>query len=406
MIDTDALPEGYKATQLGMLPKDWKIKKLGDIVDFKLGRTPPRNDLQYWENGIHPWVSISDMPDFGDITFTKETVSQLAYDTILKGKMIPKETLFMSFKLTIGRTSILKIDAFHNEAIAAIFPKESEVIRDFLYFYLPTIDYSEYYDTAIKGKTLNKAKIKSLKIPLPPLPEQHAIATTLRTVQEAKERTDAVIAATKVLKAAMMKHMFTYGPVPLEEAEKVALKETENGCYPERWREGRFDEFIILQRGFDITKDEQRNGIVPVVSSSGIKSFHNEFRARGPGVVIGRKGTLGKVFYIDCDYWPHDTSLWVKDFKGNNPKFVYYLLTTLNLKTLDTGTSNPTLNRNYVHALKIAMPDLEDQTIIVSILSSIDQKLTAEQSRREALDTLFTSLLHDLMIAKIRVSTA
>jgi len=388
---------------LSELPEEWEVKILGDIIDFRLGRTPPRKDLQYWENGIYPWVSISDMSDFGDITFTKETVSQLAYDRIFKGKIIPKETLIMSFKLTIGRTSILKIDAFHNEAIAAFFPKDSEVTRDYLFYYLPTIDFSEYYDTAIKGKTLNKAKINSLKVSLPPLPEQHAIATTLRTVQEAKERTDSVIAATKALKAAMMKHLFTYGPVPPEDVERVALKETDIGCYPERWREGRFDEFILLQRGYDITKDEQHDGIVPVVSSSGIKSFHNESRANGPGVVIGRKGTLGKVFYVDCPYWPHDTSLWVKDFKGNNPKFVYYLLTTLNLKSLDTGTSNPTLNRNYVHALKIAMPNIEDQKNIVEILSSIDKKTAAEQSRKEALESLFASLLHDLMTAKIRV---
>lgn len=222
-------------------------------------------------------------------------------------------------------------------------------------------------------------------------------------MQEAKEKTDAVIAATKALKAAMMKHLFTYGPVRLEDAERVTLKDTDIGCYPERWREGRFDEFILLQRGYDITKDEQHDGIVPVVSSSGIKSFHNESRANGPGVVIGRKGTLGKVFYVDCPYWPHDTSLWVKDFKGNNPKFVYYLLTTLNLKSLDTGTSNPTLNRNYVHALKIAMPNIEDQKIIVEILSSIEQKTATEQSRKEALEILFASLLHDLMTVKIRV---
>tara|TARA_B100001059_G_scaffold235905_1_gene283631 strand:- start:5397 stop:5768 length:372 start_codon:yes stop_codon:yes gene_type:complete len=83
-------------------------------------------------------------------------------------------------------------------------------------------------------------------------------------------------------------------------------------------------EQITLQRGFDITKKEQQEGNVPVVSSGGISSYHNVSKVEAPGVVLGRKGTLGTVFFVEKDFWPHDTSLWVKDFKGNNPEFVYY----------------------------------------------------------------------------------
>ncbi|EMK3566187.1 restriction endonuclease subunit S, partial [Salmonella enterica subsp. enterica serovar Meleagridis] len=83
-------------------------------------------------------------------------------------------------------------------------------------------------------------------------------------------------------------------------------------------------EQVILQRGFDITKKDQVEGNIPVVSSGGISSYHNEAKISGPGVVLGRKGSLGTVFYIDGPYWPHDTTLWVKDFKNNNPIFVYY----------------------------------------------------------------------------------
>ena len=82
-------------------------------------------------------------------------------------------------------------------------------------------------------------------------------------------------------------------------------------------------EQVTLQRGFDITKKQQRFGNVPVVSSGGISSFHDEAMVKGPGVVLGRKGSLGTVFYINEDFWPHDTSLWVKDFKNNNSRFVY-----------------------------------------------------------------------------------
>ncbi|MDR7171783.1 type I restriction enzyme S subunit [Nocardia kruczakiae] len=90
---------------------------------------------------------------------------------------------------------------------------------------------------------------------------------------------------------------------------------------------------------------------------------------------MGRKGTLGKVFYLDCDYWPHDTTLWVKDFKGNNPRFVYYFLTTLNFLAMDVGSSNPTLNRNHVHPLSILWPSLKGQQAIASILGALDDKI-------------------------------
>jgi type I restriction enzyme S subunit len=90
------------------------------------------------------------------------------------------------------------------------------------------------------------------------------------------------------------------------------------------WADLALGDVLTLQRGFDITKNEQRPGSVPVVSSSGIGSLHNDYKAPGPGVVIGRKGSLGTVFFIDQPFWPHDTTLWVKDFKGNDPFFWRY----------------------------------------------------------------------------------
>ena len=138
---------------------------------------------------------------------------------------------------------------------------------------------------------------------------------------------------------------------------------------------GKVGDILILQRGFDITKKEQTDGIYPVVSSSGVTSYHNKFMAIGPGVVIGRKGTLGSAFYIETDYWPHDTTLWVKDFKGSDPKFIYYFLKTLRLERLDSGSSNPTLNRNFVHELDANKPEPNAQKKIAAVLSALDAKI-------------------------------
>ncbi|MFX0578873.1 restriction endonuclease subunit S [Nocardia nepalensis] len=143
------------------------------------------------------------------------------------------------------------------------------------------------------------------------------------------------------------------------------------------WNRTTVGEVITLQRGFDITRATQRAGNVPVVSSGGVSSFHDTAAVTSPGVVMGRKGTLGKVFYLDCDFWPHDTTLWVKDFKGNNPRFVYYFLTTLNFLAMDVGSSNPTLNRNHVHPVPILWPPLLDQNAIASVLGALDDKISS-----------------------------
>jgi type I restriction enzyme, S subunit len=156
------------------------------------------------------------------------------------------------------------------------------------------------------------------------------------------------------------------------------------GLATKNWTKGKLQDLVFFQRGFDITKAQQNEGSVPVISSSGVTSYHSEAMARGPGVVIGRKGTLGSVHYCEADYWPHDTTLWSKDLQGNNPRFVYYYLHTINLKRFDVGNSNPTLNRNHIHDLPALIPPADTQDRIADILSAYDD-LTENNRRRMTL---------------------
>jgi type I restriction enzyme S subunit len=138
------------------------------------------------------------------------------------------------------------------------------------------------------------------------------------------------------------------------------------------WRNVTVGDVVTLQRGFDITKAEQSEGPYPVVSSSGPTSTHSMYKVLAPGVIIGRKGLLGGVYFSDTSFWPHDTTLWVKDFHSNDPKFVYYWLQTLDLGRYDVGASNPTLNRNHVHLLPTLIPGVKTQRKIGTILSAYD----------------------------------
>ncbi|MBO4639091.1 MAG: restriction endonuclease subunit S [Treponema sp.] len=141
------------------------------------------------------------------------------------------------------------------------------------------------------------------------------------------------------------------------------------------WKECKLGDFIELHRGYDLTKNSIIPGNYPVVCSTSIMGYHNEYKVKAPGVVIGRSGTLGEVQYIDIDFWPHNTSLYVSDFKGNNPKFVKYFLQKFGTGNVGSGSAVPTLNRNHIQSLTITIPPLETQKKIAKILSSLDDKI-------------------------------
>lgn len=162
------------------IPKTWKWLRFGDIVNFNIGKTPPRNETKYWKSEYF-WVSIADMINESYVNKTKEKVSDFAIKERFKNQIVPKGTLIMSFKLTIGKISILNIDAVHNEAIVSIYPfiNDNNIMRDYLFKILPFMTVYGDSNAAIKGNTLNKTSLNNLLIPLPPLEEQKRIVTKI-----------------------------------------------------------------------------------------------------------------------------------------------------------------------------------------------------------------------------------
>ena len=151
-----------------------------------------------------------------------------------------------------------------------------------------------------------------------------------------------------------------------------------------KWEEKKFKDFIKLNRGFDLPNDKMITGKFPVVASTSIKGYHNEYKVNAPVVVTGRSGSLGEVQYIDMNCVPLNTTLYVKDYKGNEPKYIYYFLKTIHLEAFNSGAGVPTLNQNHLHSLKIKVPDISTQKRITYILSTYDD-LIENNNRRIAL---------------------
>ena len=147
------------------------------------------------------------------------------------------------------------------------------------------------------------------------------------------------------------------------------------------WREVQLGDVIRLKRGHDLPASARVLGDVPIVSSSGITGFHNVAKVAGPGVVTGRYGTLGEVHYVEGDYWPLNTALYVEDFKGNHPRFVSYLLMTLELGSQNAAGAVPGVNRNTLHQMVVQVPDIETQHQISEVLKAYDDLIATNQRR-------------------------
>jgi type I restriction enzyme S subunit len=163
--------------------------------------------------------------------------------------------------------------------------------------------------------------------------------------------------------------------------------------FDEDWCEDKILNIAPLQRGFDLPKNQMNLGKYPVVMSNGISEYHDEFKVKGPGIVTGRSGTIGNVHYVETDFWPHNTSLWVTDFKGNYPLFIYTMFKRLNLNKFGTGSGVPTLNRNDVHDLKVYIPKLNEQIVISDFFENLDKLLTEHQQKQTKLKALKKAML-------------
>ena len=158
------------------------------------------------------------------------------------------------------------------------------------------------------------------------------------------------------------------------------------------WVQCRLGDVITLKRGYDLPKQSREQGTVPIVSSSGVSDYHNVAMAKAPGVVTGRYGTIGNVYYVKEDYFPLNTTLYVKDFKGNDPGFISYHLRTIDFNSCSDKAAVPGVNRNHLHELETAIPPIAEQKAIAHILGTLDDKIELNRKTNETLEAMAKAL--------------
>ena len=194
-----------------------------------------------------------------------------------------------------------------------------------------------------------------------------------------------------VLKKSMLDKMFPKGGSLYPEIRFAG--------FTDPWEQRKLGEVAPLQRGFDLPVSQMISGPYPVVMSNGVGGWHSKYAVKGPGVVTGRSGTIGGLQYIEGDFWPHNTSLWVTSFNGNEPKFIYWLYSSLNLERFGSGSGVPTLNRNDVHDQLIGVPcNIAEQRRIGAFFDRLDSLITLHQRKLELLRNIKKSMLDKMFV--------
>jgi len=370
------------------LPESWKVMRLGRVAEIVLGKTPHRKRKDYWDNGTIPWVKIQDMTN-ATIKDTSEKITNKAFEGVFRNTFIPKGTLLMSFKLTIGKTAFLGIDAVHNEAIASIFPNVNLVDKKYLFYLLPSLNYSELTGGAAKGETLNKEKIKQLPIPLPPLPEQKRIVEILSLAEDLiKKQKEAIALIDKIL---MAKFLEMFG---------------DPATNPKGWEVKRFEDVVDIfdnQRIPVNAKERERRKakaqkLYPYYGANGQVDWIDDYIFDGEYLLIAEDGGFWDSFErtsyrVSGKFWVNNHAHIVKGRENIAlNEYLEFSINILDVTKFMSGTTRGKLTQTDMRRIKLPLPPIELQKEFAQIVEEFEKKREEMQRTLEILESLFKLL--------------
>jgi len=403
-------------TTLGSIddtPKGWKVVKLGDICkQIKSGGTPLTTKREYW-NGNIPFVKIEDITSSGKyLTKTNTFISENGLKNS-NAWIVPKNSLLLAMYGSLGEVSINKIPAATNQAILGIMPNDTIDIEFLYYWFLYFKKQWKKFAKPTTQANLTAEIVKNTKLPLPPLPEQKAIAKILSTVDEAIQKVDEAIAKTERLKKGLMQKLLTKGI-----GHKEFKYSKELGCeIPREWEVTKLKDVIRYKKGKKpkIMIEEQKEGYLPYLTADNLRTgVFTQWAREDEDVVKVDKNDIILIwdgFYCGFTFRGFEgilssTMVKVEPRPGINENFLFYVLKThfRELNTKISGMYLKHVNKTVFENLKIPLPPLSEQQKIAEILSTVDKKLELERKRKEKLERIKKGLMNDLLTGRKRVN--
>ena len=385
---SETLPEGYRMTELGPLPKEWRVVRFEKSVVRKRVRVGKLKQKEYKSYGKYPVIDQGKNHIAG-YTDREELVYQGELPIIIFGDHT-RVWKFVDFPFVCGA-----------DGTKILLPNTEIFDPLFLFFAFQRLDIPS------RGYNRHYALLREKTIPLPPLSEQRAIAHVLRTVQESKEATERVIGAVRELKKSLMRHLFTYGPVPMDQVNQVEMQETEIGSIPARWQVVRFEKSVVRKRvrvGKLKQKEYKSYGKYPVIDQgkNHIAGYTDReelvYQGELPIIIFGDHTRVWKFVDFPFVCGADGTKILLPNTEIFDPLFLFFAFQRLDIPSRG-------YNRHYalLREKTIPLPPLPEQQEIARILQMVDRKIEAEEAKRKALEELFRSLLHELLTARRRL---
>jgi len=417
------LEDGFKETEIGSIPVEWEVVRLGELCQLDRENVEPR------ELPDMPYVGLEHI-DSGEPRLQRWGSSNEVSSS--KHHFVPGDVLYGKLRPYLDKAILAEFEGVCSTDILVVKANTEFTLPEFLVHILHTQQFLSYAISTTSGTNLPRTRWTSLrdfKLALPPLPEQRRIAHVLSIIQRAIAAQDALIAAARELKRSLMRHLFTYGPVPLDQAEQVPLKETEIGAVPEDWEVGRLGKALqTTQYGLSVRAD--RTGTYPMLRMNNLvdgwvdtsdlkyvdldKSDFAKFSVQKRDVLFNRTNSyelVGKtaIFDLEGDFvFASYLIRVVPDVTQLLPEYLNYYLNWDDaqrwLKMLATrGVSQSNISATKLGQFVIRLPSPVEQEQIVQLLSAVDRKIEVEERRKAALQALFKTMLHQLMTGQVRV---
>lgn len=368
---------------LGEVPGHWEVKRIGYYFSERREKVSDTDyaPLSVTMGGIVPQIETAAKTD----------------DSDNRKKVCVGDFVINSRSDRKGSAGVSRLEGSVSLISTVLYPHDkSAVFMSFMHHLLRSVPFQEEYYRNGKGIvadlwSTNYSAMRNILLPLPPLPEQTAIAAFL---DRETAKIDALVAEQRRLiellkekRQAVISHAVTKGLNPDAPMKDSGIEWL--GEVPAHWGLTVIKRFSTLHRGHDLTDAERTDGDYPVITSGGYSGTHGAFMARGPGVVTGRYGSTGRLFYVEEDFWPHNTSLYVSEFHGNLPRFVWYSLQTVDFASHSAKAAVPGIDRNDIHVLPAVVPPISEQEDVVAFLDSELAKLdTLTSEAQRAIDLL------------------
>lgn len=375
----------------------WEKVKLGNVTDSCLGKMLDQNknkgDYQpYLANVNVRWGEF----DLEDLPLMKFEESEQERYELKYGDLVICEGG------EPGRCAIWKEQIPNMKIQKALHRVRVHDCLDYRYLFYwfllagKTGELDQYF-TGATIKHMPGQKLKEVVIDKPPLEIQHRIADILSAYDDLIENNQKQIKLLEEAAQRLYKEWFVDLRFSGHENTKIV-----DGV-PEGWSRTNINEILTFHRGYDLTKNEMKAGRYPVVGSTTVIGYHNEFKIKGPGIVTGRSGSLGKYQFIWDNFWPHNTSLYISDYKDHNIFFVYSLLQTVDFASLNNGGAIPTLNRNVLSNIEVIEPTDELQEMFATITEAQYRKIRNLEKQNNQLKMARDVLLPKLMSGEVEV---